>query len=116
MLSLTGLTATPSQTFQVPISGEFADITLNYRPAIQMWFIDISYKGIDINGIRVCNNINLLSQYNKLLKFGMYVEMDGAIEPGLIDDFSTGRALLNILDESEIELIESGYSILKQTG
>lgn len=116
MNTLTGLTATPSQTFQVPISGDFADITLNYRPAVQMWFIDILYKGIDIKGMRICNNLNLLSQYNKQLKFGIYVEMDGAIEPGLIDDFSTGRALLNILDESELELIESGYSILKQTG
>lgn len=113
MNTLTGLTATPAQKFQVPINGEFADIVLTYKPSIQMWFLDLTYQGTEINGMRICHNLNLLSQYSNILKFGLYVEMDGAVEPALIDDFSTGRVLLNILDESEIEQIEAGYSALR---
>lgn len=113
MTKLTGLTATPSQKLQTPIGDNFADINLVYRPSIQMWFIDVAYQGIEIKGMRVCHNINLLAQYSKILNFGLYVEMDGATEPALIDDFSTGRVLLNILDESEIDQIEAGYSALR---
>lgn len=113
MNTLTGLTSTPSQTFQVPIAEDVANITLNYRPSIQMWFIDITYQGIDIKGIRICHNLNLLAQYSAILKFGLYVEMDGSVEPSLIDDFSTGRVKLNILDESELDTIKSGYSNLR---
>lgn len=115
MNALTGLTSTPVQKFQVPINGNVADIILTYRPSVQMWFIDITYLEIEIKGMRVCHNLNLLAQYNTLLKFGLYVEMNGAVEPALIDDFFFGRVVLNILDESELDLIQAGYSSLRQT-
>lgn len=115
MTTLTGLTATPSQKLQTPVGDNFADINLIFRPSIQMWFIDVSYQGIEIKGIRICHNINLLVQYSKILNFGLYVEMDGATEPALIDDLSSGRVKLNILGEEELDVIDIGYSALRTT-
>lgn len=114
MLKLTGISASPSQTFRSPIEdGRIISFTLSFRPAVAMWFLNIEFESKIINGLRVCRNLNLLYQYQKTLPFGLFIDTDGGVEPNKIDDFSTGRFSLNILNESEVEAVNQKYSNAK---
>lgn len=114
MISLTGLTSQPTQTFRTNIdTGDPITINLKYKASTQMWFLDVTYQDITINGLRVCNVLNLLQQYSRILPFGIYVQIPSGdkSEPFLINDFSTGRVVLNILDATEVDQIEAGYIV-----
>lgn len=113
MKTITGLSATPLQRFQFPVNDEVAEFVLKYRPAIQFWYLDCIVGNIEIYNTRVCHNLNLYAQYSDILNWGIYISVNGIVEPILIDDFSTGRAMINIIDQDEIGIIEGGYSLLK---
>jgi hypothetical protein len=109
MLKLTGISASPSQTFRTPIDQGIITFTLSFRPGIAMWFLNIEFGDKTINGLRVCRNANLLYQYQKTLPFGLFVGTDGGVEPNKIDDFSTGRFTLNVMNESDVEAVNQAY-------
>lgn len=113
MKTLSGLSATPFQNFQVSFQDKLIDFTLKYFPAVRMWFIDITVDDIEIKNIRICHNLNLLAQYSNILNFGIFVDVNGITEPVLVDDFSAERATLNLLTSDEISIINEGYSILR---
>lgn len=113
MRTLSGLSATAFQKFQVPVNGCTAEFILKYNPATRTWLLDIVCDAFILYNLRICHNLNLLAQYSDLITWGLYVTVIGIVEPVLIDDFSSGRAELNILTADEVELIEGGYSVLK---
>jgi len=101
MILINGITATPFQSFWYSIEGGTIYFTLYFRPAVKMWFIDIKYNDFETNGIRVCQNYNILSQYDKIIPFGICIDVKSGPEPFLINDFYSGRVQLNILSEAE---------------
>jgi hypothetical protein len=108
MISITGLEAIPAQRWQTPIDTGTIFFSLRYRPAAQMWFIDIRYNSFEVKGLRVNKNVNILNQFCNIIPFGLYCEdRKGAYEPILIDDFSSGRFRFNILDQSELDSIDN---------
>lgn len=109
MLKISGLQAVPSQTWRTPIDDGIIEFKLVYRPAIQMWFINVSFGAFEVNGMRICASLNLLHQYKKILPFGLFVDILDGIEPFLINDFSTERIILNILDSDEKDAIDDYY-------
>lgn len=115
MLTLNGIRAVPSQKFNTTISQGLISFQLYFRPTIKMWMIDITFNGFIVNSIRVCNSPNLLGQFTNLLPFGLMTSVGENIgyEPSLIDDFSSKRVTLNILDQSEISQIEEVYQELQ---
>ena len=114
MLRLNGLRAVPVQTFRTPIEQGVVQFKLYYRPAIQMWMIDIIFGAFIVNGLRVCNSPNILEQFTEIIPFGIQVNTETVgYEPTLIDDFSTGRAVLNVLDSDELQQIENTYIELR---
>ena len=116
MLTLNGIRAIPSQTFSTVIEEGLITFNLYYKPTIEMWMIDVIFKTFSVYSIRVCNSLNLLSQFSELIPFGLMVSVGDNIgyEPSLIDDFSSERITLNILDKSEVEMIENNYINLKE--
>ena len=112
MLTIDGIRAIPSQTFRVPIDQGVIKIQLDHKPAIQMWFINISFgDDFEVNGIRLQNNYNILHQWTKLIPFGIYIQIPSGIEPTLIDDFSSKRVIFNITDQDEKDIIEGSYQV-----
>ena len=110
MRRLDGLTTEPFQTFQIPLDdGTRVDFTLRYRPAVQMWFLDWSYLNKESNGNRICSNVNLLCQYRNNIPFGLLVRVNNDADPFLIDDFSSGRVELYILNSAEVEEVENAF-------
>ena len=116
MLTLTGIRAIPSQKFSTVIADGLITFYLYYKPTIKMWMLDMIFNTFSIYSIRVCNSLNLLSQFTELLPFGLMISVGNnfGYEPSLIDDFSSERITLNILDKTEMDQIENGYAELKE--
>jgi hypothetical protein len=108
-----GLTATPFQKFFYSIEGGTIYFTLSYRPMVKMWFIDIKYNNFQANGIRVCQNYNLLDKFDKVIPFGLYVNVLSGPEPFLINDFYIGRVTLNILSAAELITLQEQFKEYK---
>ena len=114
MIVLEGIQNLGTQTLRTFASdGSTIEITLSYRPAIQMWFADIVNDDFSVYGMRVCNSPNLLQQYSKLIPFGINVNIPDGSEPFLVNDFSTGRVELGILTSDEVDQINESYSEAK---
>ncbi len=114
MKILTGLQAVGTQKFNtVAESGDTVYITLYFRPAIQQWFMDLTSGDFELYGQRVCNSLNLLEQYSRVINFGIIVIVSDGGEPFQVNDFTTGRVQLGVLSESEIETIDNYYKELK---
>jgi hypothetical protein len=108
--TINGIIATGSQILRLSTSSGVIKLTLYYRPAIQMWFIDIDYNEKYINGIRICLSNNILRQWRKSLGFGILIDSNDLKEPMQIDDFSSGRVTMLLLSSDEVDTIESYYS------
>lgn len=113
MKTINGLNSGPLQTFRVPLdNGEIIKFTINYRPAVQMWFLALEYNTFIVKGLRIVKSLNMLSQYMNIIPFGLYVEIGDQSEPLLINDFASQRVKLNLLDETEVDSLQNFYQEL----
>lgn len=111
MKTITGIQANPSQELTVVLDdGTSFTLSLYFRPAISMWMCDILYSEIAINGMKLCNSLNIFEQYSNIIPFGMscITEVSG-YEPSLIDDFSSNRVFLFLLNKDDVEETEQDY-------
>jgi len=110
MKVLEGIQALSTQSLTTQFSnGETVVITLDYKLAVQMWYINIEFGDFIVNGLRVCSSPNLLQQFEKIIPFGLNVNVIDNTEPFLINDFSTGRVLLGVLTPEEVQQINEAY-------
>lgn len=102
------ITDDPKQSFQVFIEGgEILYITLYYYITQKSWFYNFSYGDYTCNGSRVVLTYNSIRHLKNLLPFGIAFLTDSNAEPCSLNDFSSGRIKMYILDKNEVEEIES---------
>ena len=107
MQIITTLTDYPNQRHQLVLENrENADFRLYFLGRQRSWFYDISYKDITINCNKVVLTPNSLRQFKNILPFGITFYTDGNVEPFKIDDFSSGRIKMAVLNSDEIKQIE----------
>lgn len=107
MRILEGLSSEPAQSLQhILDTGDRITIKLKYRPAIQMWYMDIISDQITLYGYRIVNSFNMLHQYMNTIDFGIAIFIDDWTEPLLINDFATQRVRIGILNAAEVEAYE----------
>jgi len=112
MIVIDGLSAQNYQNFQVPLpDGTNAFFRLIFRPRVSYWFLDVAWKTKIIKGIKVCSVPNLLEQFSNILPFGVNIQVDDGSEPILINDFFTGRVKFNVLNQQEMDMIDSAYMV-----
>lgn len=82
-------------------------LDLTYKPTQLGWFVDVTYEkmGIEIYGLRVTTNTNILDQWRNILPFGLLCTCEDEQEPLLLDDFIVGRAKLHILSAEDVQTI-----------
>jgi hypothetical protein len=84
-------------------------LTIIYKTNQSGWFYSISYGSIfNVNNRRVVTSPNMLRAFRDILPFGLACATDDGSEPVFIDDFSTGRAKMYSLNETDIANVESG--------
>ena len=109
MIQITGLKASPNQTFNIPDPDNGTEIyfTLQFRPRTRNWYVSFTYGDFVLNGMKLVLSPNILHQYSNRVPFGLAVSALDKLEPMFINDFSTSRVILYILTGEERQQIEA---------
>jgi hypothetical protein len=105
MLQIQGLTDYASQSQSITLfDGTIINFTLSYIPQQYGWFFSsLNYGSLNINGLRICNNPNMLRQWENLIEFGIACYTSGNREPTQQGDFLSGASALYILTSAEVQ-------------
>jgi hypothetical protein len=109
MILITGLKSSPNQSFTAndPNGGGTISFTFYYRPRVRSWFMDITFKTFTMNGYKITRGANILASYSNVIPFGLMVLTTDLADPFLINDFTSGRTFLYLMDSAEVAEIES---------
>lgn len=104
------LTGEPTQITTLDLGdGTFAVLTLAYRPSVQRWVISITDGEFEVDGINLCVSPNALRQWKNQIEFGiMCISTDG-LDPFFIDDFTSGRVSLYLLNAADVASFEASF-------
>ena len=107
---ISSLTNEPRQRFSLPIEGgELVNIYLYFYQTQYAWYFDFEYRDYVCNGNKVVLSFNTLRHLRDRIPFGIGFLSDSNAEPFSVDDFSTGRVLMTLLNSSDVEQFEGIY-------
>ena len=111
MYLIGNLTNQPLQTMTLILpNGNPMNMSLYFVPQQFGWFIpSLTYQTFTLNGLRVCNNPNMLYQWRNILPFGLACFSTQSREPSQQNDFISGASNLYLLDSSEVEELTTLY-------
>ena len=90
--------------------GKKIDISLRYIQQQRGWFISFTYGDFTARGIRVVTGDNFIHKFKNLVPFGFSCVTEINEEPMLLEDFSSGRAKIYLLNESEVKAFDEVIS------
>ena len=105
VLSTLNDNAYQSVTFDTK-EGERVKLTFRFIPSQETWFFDVESDSLTVYGLTLATFINLLDSYKNIISWGMYVWSKDGFDPYKIDDFSTGRIRVAVLEDLENAVIE----------
>ncbi len=106
---LNKITADPNQTFFLTgINGQRITLNLYFRPTQQMWFMDVQTQNHEFNGLAIVSSPNCLRCFRHLIPFGIACTTSNGLDPHYVDDFSTQRANLYLLNADDVAEVEAG--------
>jgi len=111
MKQITEITDYPNQKFTVVTeTNESFELKLQYSDVNQGWFYSLNYDDlVIINNARVVTSANMLRNFKNQLPFGLSAITNDGSEPIFVDDFSTGRVSMFLLNESDVAEIEQEF-------
>lgn len=107
MHQITTLTNEPKQRCQLVLeSNDTVDFRLYFYPRQQSWYFDFAYKDLIVNGSKAVLSPNVLRNFKNIIPFGIGFSADSLVEPFSLDDFSSGRVRMYLLNREDIQQIE----------
>lgn len=107
---LNKITDLPQQTFFLTGNiGETITLSLQFLPRQNAWIMNISYLDFTANGIAVVASPNLLRCFRNVIPFGISCFVTDGLDPYYINDFSSQRAALYLLDSDDVGTVEETY-------
>jgi hypothetical protein len=106
----TNITDDTIQTFTLIVGDETAVITLRFYPMIQMWMFDLTFRDINIKGIKISLGVLHMNSYNFPFDFIAADTSGNGLSPFDVNDFESGRIQFFRLTAEEIEDFR-GYSV-----
>lgn len=107
---LNKITNLPQQTFFLTgNAGQVITLALRFLPSQNSWIMDLSYGDFQANGIAVVASPNLLRNYRNIIPFGMACFVTDGLDPYYIDDFSSQRVALYLMDATDVQTVETQY-------
>lgn len=108
MQQITAITDDPNQTSGIILDdGSVVQMTLQYIPAQQCWFISLSYGAWEANFMRLVVSPNMLRKYRRVIPFGLAITTIDGYEVINQSDFVSGRASMFSLNQSDIKAAET---------
>lgn len=87
--------------------GTSASLDVVFNASTERWVASVSYAGKTINSIGLCAFPNVLRQWKNIFPFGLACVTADQTDPFDINDFSSGRVKMYLLNEADILQIES---------
>lgn len=107
---ITSITNEPRQRFNLSVEGGgVVRIYLYYYSTQYAWYFDFEYNGYVCNGNKVVLSVNTLRHLRNRIPFGIGFLASSNAEPFSVDDFSTGRVIMTLLDSADVEQFEEVY-------
>lgn len=107
MKQITTLTNSPKQRHQLVLdNNETVEFLLYYSARQQAWYFDFTYKDLTVNCSKAVLSPNSLRQFRKIIPFGIAFVADGYVEPFRLDEFSSGRVKMYVLNAADVENVE----------
>lgn len=107
MIQITSITNASKQRIDIPFGdGETIIFKLYYLPTQYSWYFDFSYKNYTSNGNKVVLTYNSLRHLKNIIPFGFAFVSDSEVEPFSIDDFTSNRVKMYLLNKEEVKEIE----------
>lgn len=86
--------------------GERVKLTFRFIPSQETWFFDVESNSLNVNGLALTSFINLLDPYHNNISWGLYVWSQDGFDPWRIDDFTSGRIRVAIIEDLEYAVVE----------
>lgn len=116
MKNINILTSDPSQNFTIILDdGSKVNMTINYYSQAQLWACSLTHTSLitasnpngQLNNFSLTTSLNMLRDLRGIIPFGLQLQTIDGYEPVFINDFSSGRAQLFILNSDDISDIEA---------
>ena len=78
-------------------------LTLRYHPTIETWTFDIEYKGIVASGYKLSVGVAHMQSRNLPFDFIVRDQAGLGLDPIYLNDFSTDRCALYMLEAADME-------------
>ena len=104
-IRLQNITAEPHQRHVVLIDDAEVTVVLRFYPTVQIWCVDVESGGRTASGFKL--SLGVLHMVSQNFPFDFVVEDTSGtgLDPFKLDDFSTGRCSLYMLDAADMEAI-----------
>lgn len=105
MRKILNITSENIQRHRILFEEDEVVLTLRFNPTVQNWTIDVSYKTFQIFGIKLSLSVLHFRSSNQPFDFFLIDNSGLNLDAFRVDDFSSDRYSLYILDPSDMEEI-----------
>lgn len=110
MYQLTQIDNAPKQRIKMLLdNGENVVFRFEYKANQQAWFFGFTYGNVNVQNLKLVTSYNMLRSYRSWLPFGFRCDTIDGFEPMDLNDFINGYAVLYLLNQQDVEAIESQY-------
>ena len=107
---VTSITNEPRQKFNLTLEGGgVVQIYLYFYKTQHSWYFDFEYNDYVSTGNKVVLSFNTIRHLRNKFPFGIGFLSTQQADPCLLDDFSTGKAKMVLLNQLDVELFEELY-------
>lgn len=103
------LSSSANQRCRFLIGDQIGTIRFRFLPTQPSWYMDLEYGEFSLMGQRLVLSPNMLSQWRRVLGFGLACASPSLLEPRSIDSFSSGANEIFLLDSLEVAQLISAY-------
>lgn len=104
---LTTLNENAYQTLSfVTNKGEEVSLTFRFIPSQETWVLDVESDSLTVYGLALTAFVNLLDPYHNNISWGLYVWSKDGFDPWMIDDFTSGRIKVAVIEDFEYSIVE----------
>lgn len=81
------------------------ELTMRFYPTVEMWTIDVSYKGQTATGYKLSADVLHMRSRNFPFDFAVRDLSGLGLDPFRLDDFATGRCAIYMMSADDMETI-----------
>lgn len=107
-IQIQDITDEPHQRHVILFEESEIILILRFHPTVEIWTIDVEYKERQAYGYKLSTGVLHLLPLNLPFDFVVSDQSGSGLDPIRVDDFSTDRCALYMLEAADLEDIRGG--------